>query len=365
MLVLNQEVWEVGMAAVPEQARVLVVSASPYMRYVISGELSSAPDIFVVGTARTSDEVTHKRALLRPDLAVVDLESLGDSLDLQQTLARMELPVLALCSQTNDGAEMAFAALEAGATDVIAWPSGNMGVASYAPDLLRKVRGLARIKCKYPPSKLHASAWSWPSLAPRFQAPSRRFLSGDRLVVVSASTGGLDPLVQLLTALPADLGASFLVLFSLPEPYLSWFLRRLGPSSAFHLRQARAGLPLNNGVAYFAPQDYHLIVAPDDRLALDRGPRRDGVRPSADMTMSSLATQYGPAVIGVILSGVGRDGVQGALDIRAAGGSVVVQKVATCQVDETPAAVIEAGAATIVLPPEQIAGEIVRWAQAG
>jgi two-component system chemotaxis response regulator CheB len=142
-------------------------------------------------------------------------------------------------------------------------------------------------------------------------------------------------------------------------------LHRLWPSSAFHLCQARDGLPLNSGVAYFAPHDYHLVVTSADCLTLDRGPRRNGVRPSADVTMSSLAPQYGPAVIGVILSGIGRDGVQGALDVRAAGGAIIVQEAATCQADEMPAAIIEAGAATVVLPPEQIAGEIVRRAQVG
>ena len=104
--------------------------------------------------------------------------------------------------------------------------------------------------------------------------------------------------------------------------------------------QARDGSSLKHGIAYFAINDYHLIVASRGSLALDRGPRCNQVRPSADVTLSSLAIQYGPAMIGVILSGIGRDGVQGALDVRATGGLVIVQDAVTCLADEAPAAVI-------------------------
>jgi two-component system chemotaxis response regulator CheB len=345
------------MVAGPEQARILIVSASPYTRYVISGELSSASDLFVVGTARTPDEIAYKGALLQPDLAVVDLESSRDLSDLRHALMEMGLSVLAMCPHTDDGAELAFAALEAGVTDVIARPSSHLGIISFAPDLLRKVRGLARARPR-------PVAWRWPSSTPRSKASPRRFLPGDRLVAISAAAGGLCPLIQLLVALPADLKASLLVLPSLPARYLYPFLRRVSPSTAFYLRQARDGLSLNSGVAYFAPHGYHLTVGTRGYLVLDRGPRRDEVCPSADLTMSSLATQYGPAVIGVILSGIGRDGIQGALDVYAAGGSVIVQETTTCLADETPAAVIESGAATLVLPPEQIAAEIARQALA-
>lgn len=341
------------MVAEPEQARILVVSASPYTRYVISGELSSEPDLFVVGTARTPEEITYKQALLRPELAVVDLESPRDLANLQLTTTEIELPALAVCSNTGDGPELAFTALETGAADVIARSVNSLGVVNFAPDLLRKVRGLARILPR-------PVAWHWPSLAPRSKMPLRHFLPGDHVVAISASMGGLGPLVQILTTLPARLKASLLVLSSLPDCYLPWLLRHVDPATSFHLRPAQDGLPLHSGAAYFPHSDHHLIVGARGYLILDQGPRRNGVRPSADVTLSSLAIRYGPAVIGVILSGIGRDGVRGTLDVCAASGSVIVQETTSCLADETPAAVIEAGAAAEVLPPAQIAEGIVR-----
>jgi two-component system chemotaxis response regulator CheB len=351
------------MGVVPDQARVLVVSASPYMRYVISGELSSAPDLFVVGTARTPDEIGFKEALLRPDMVIVDLESTRDLLDLQPILIESGLPMLALCSHNHAGAVLAFAALEAGVADVVARPNGNLGIVNFMPALLRKLRGLARISCKCSLDRSPNKDWPWPNAVPRTKASPEPFSKEDSVVVVSASTGGLGPLIQLLTALPTDLSASFLVLSDLPESFLQFFLRRVSPSTAFHVRQARDNLSLKRGMAFFAVYDYHLMVASRGYLVLDRGPRCNGLRPSADVTMSSLAIQYGPAVIGVILSGIGSDGLHGARDVRATGGFVIVQDTATCFADETPASVIEAGAATLVLPPEQIADEIVRCAE--
>jgi chemotaxis response regulator CheB len=115
------------------------------MRYVISGELSSAPDLFVVGTALTPDEIAEKQTLLRPDVLVVDLESRRDLLDLRRTLAEAKSPVLALCSQALGGDDLAFAALEAGAADVVARTADGGGDVVFVSDLSRKVRGLARV----------------------------------------------------------------------------------------------------------------------------------------------------------------------------------------------------------------------------
>jgi chemotaxis response regulator CheB len=145
MLVLARNVLEVGMGASPTQARVLVVSPSAYMRYVISGELSSTPDLFVVGTALTCEEIAEKQALLRPDVVVVDVDSRRDLSNLRRTLAQTQSPVLALCAQSQGG-ELAFAALEAGAADVVARSETDRGKVLFVPDLSRKVRGLARAR---------------------------------------------------------------------------------------------------------------------------------------------------------------------------------------------------------------------------
>lgn len=340
----------------PEQVRILIVSASAYVRYVVSGELSPEPDLFVVGTARTPEELAHKRAMLRPDLVVADIETPQDLLELKRTSTMTGLPVLALCAHNQEGAKLAFAALEAGVVDVLAHSKGSAGAFRYFPDLVYKVRGLARVKPR-------PTTWEWPPLTSPHQACPRPLSPGDRLVVVSGSTGGVGPLVRFLVGLPLDMQAAVLVLLSLPLPFLDWLLRRVDPATAFRLRGVHDGVGLNNGVAHFAVFGYQTTVGPNDRLALERTPSLNGSHASADVTLSSMASRYGPAVVAVILSGIGQDGVRGALDVRAAGGIVIVQEETTCLAPETPRAVVQAGAATLTLPPEQIVTEIVRCAR--
>jgi len=284
---------------------------------------------------------------------VIDLESQGDLADLHQTLLRTELPILALCARTHDGAELAFAALEAGAIDVVARAESGFGMMDYRADLLRKVRGLAHLA---PGS----GGRPWNGLEQRQKCVPRRFFPNDRLVVVSASTGGLGPLAQILSALPGDLSAAVLVLSPLPSFYLHACIQRINPFTALNVREVRDGLPIKSGVVYFAPYDYQLSVGSGGRMTLERDLRHKEDRLSVDATLNALAMRYGPAVIAVFLSGIGQDGVLGAQDVRAAGGTVVVQEVSTCLAGETPAAVIQRGAATTVLPPERIADDIAQ-----
>lgn len=341
--------------AVPKQLRVLVVSASPYTRYVVSGALSSASDVFVVGSARSVDEIAQKQAMLRPDVAVVDVESQRDVADLRQTLSSSAFPVLVLSSHSQEGADLAFAAVEAGAVDVVARSNGGVGEVFFAPDLLSKVRGLAQVRPR-------AGRFQWVDYKPRHQAVPAPLSDQDRIVVVSGTTGSLGPLVQLLAGLPLDLNATLLVLSPLPACYVRSFVRRAGPLAGFVLRQAREGLALDRGVAFVAPYDYPLLVQSDVVLQTGRGPFGATSPAAVDATLTALAAQSGHEVLAVILSGLGRDGVQGAINLRDAGGSIVVQDTGTCLADETPQAVIDAGAATWVLGVDCILSEITRWA---
>jgi two-component system chemotaxis response regulator CheB len=340
------------MVAGPEQVRILVVSASPYTRYVVSGELNGQPDFFVVGTARSPEEIDGRRAMLRPDLAVVELSSRNDLSDLQPILMRHTLPVVGLCARDRDGADLALAALEAGVIDVVARSNGVLDSADFGADLLHKVRGTVR-------SRSNTHPFQWSQLHTRNKTSRRRFLPGDYLVIVSASVGGLGPLVQLLSGLPADLRASVLAYVPLPASYLGRFMRRIGPGTSFFLRQARDASPIERGVAYLAAQRQRICIEPRGFLRLEWEAYRGSEPPIVDTTLASFATGYGPAVLAVILSGTGRDGVQGALDVRGAGGWVMVQDVDNCIAAETPQAVIEAGAANAVVAPDQMTDEIL------
>lgn len=136
------------MADASEQVRVLVVSPSAYVRYVISGELSSEPGLFVVGTAQTPDEIAAKQALLRPDVAVVDLESPRDFPNLRRALEGAKPPVLVLCSLSQGSAELADSALAEGAADVVVRSEGANGNVVFVPDLSHTVRGMVRLSAR-------------------------------------------------------------------------------------------------------------------------------------------------------------------------------------------------------------------------
>lgn len=343
------------MDAVPKQLRVLIVSASPYTRYVVSGELSSARDVFVVGSARSVGEIAQKQTMLRPDAAVVDLESYRDVVELRQALSRITLPVLVLSSHSHEGAGLAFAAVEAGAVDFVARSNGGLGEVYFAPDLLSKVRGLAQVQ----PSGYR---FRWADLRRQPHAAPTPFLDQDRIIVVSGSTGSLGPLVQLLAGLSPILNATVLVLSPLPACYVRSFVALVNPLSAFTLTQARDGLQLNRGAAFVAPCDYPLLVQPGGILKTGGGIFGVGSAAAADATLSATAAQFGPAGLAVILSGLGSDGVQGAVDLHAAGGTIIVQDADTCVADETPKTVLASGVVTNVLHVDCMPGEIARWA---
>jgi two-component system chemotaxis response regulator CheB len=354
MLESGSVTQEEGMDAVPRQLRVLIVSASPYTRYVVSGELSSARDVFVVGSARSVGEIAQKQAMLRPDAAVVDLESYRDVVELRHTLSRAPLPVLVLSSHSHEGAGLAFAAIEAGAVDFVARSNGGVGEVYFAPNLLSKVRGLAQVR----PSADH---FRWANLEPQPQAAPTPFLDQDRVIVVSGSTGSLGPLIQLLAGLPPSLNASLLVLSPLPACYVRSFVTLVNPLSGFTLAQARDGLPLNRGVAFVAPSGHPLLVQEKGILKNEWGTFGTDPASAVDVTLTAAATKFGPAGIAVILSGLGSDGVQGVIDLHAAGGSVIVQEVDTCLADETPRAVVASGVVTNVLQVDCMPAAITRW----
>jgi two-component system chemotaxis response regulator CheB len=323
------------------------------MRYVISGELNPEPDLFVVGTARTPEELAHKRTMLRPSLVVMDLESQSDLLELTRISVTSKLPSLALCAPTQGGAQLAFAALEAGISDFVARSNGDVGRVRFAPDLRHKVRGLVGVKpC--------VQDLQFSRLEPRKKTTPRPLAPEHSLIVITCSTGGLVPLTQLLTALPGHLPASILILASMPEKILDWYSSQIDPTTAYVLQKANDGTLLQTGVACFVPCECRVTIGPDDRLELERGALHGDSYLAADTVLASAAKRYGPGVLGVVFSGIGQDGVKGALDVRAAGGTVIVQELATCVAAETPSAVIEAGGATIILPAEQLVNEITR-----
>ncbi|HZR97056.1 MAG TPA: CheB methylesterase domain-containing protein [Chloroflexota bacterium] len=181
----------------------------------------------------------------------------------------------------------------------------------------------------------------------------------DRLLVIGSSTGGPRALAELTAGLPGDLPAAALIVQHLPAGFTRSLAERLDQGSALAIGEAREHDLLATGRALVAPGDFHLKLA-GCRVALDQGPRRHGVRPSVDTTLEHAAETFGPAVLAVILTGMGEDGTAGARAVKAAGGVVLAEDESTCVVFGMPRSVITAGLADEVVPLDQMAAAIRR-----
>jgi two-component system chemotaxis response regulator CheB len=184
------------------------------------------------------------------------------------------------------------------------------------------------------------------------------------LVVIACSTGGPRALGELVPALPSPLGAGVLIVQHMPRGFTAALAGRLDAVSALTVREADGGELPAPGAALLAPGGAHLRVGADRRTALSDEAPVGGLRPRADLTIADVAALYGPRVLLVVLTGMGRDGLEGARAVRAAGGRVLCESEATCTIYGMPRAVVDAGLADPVLPLDELAGAIAREAGA-
>jgi len=179
-------------------------------------------------------------------------------------------------------------------------------------------------------------------------------------VVIGASTGGPSALNQILPALPADLSAGVLIVQHMPPGFTKSLAARLAETSAIAVKEAESGDKLTDGVAFVAPGGYHMLLTADGEVALSTDPPRNGVRPSVDATMESAARVYGDRLVGVVLTGMGRDGAAGMAAIKAAGGRTIAEHESSCVIYGMPKAVVDQGLADLVVPLQEVAGAIVQ-----
>ena len=343
-----------------KRIRVLVVDDSSFMTSAISRILKADPDIDIVGIAHDGAEAVEKVEKLRP--TVVTLDVLMPRVDgltaLGQIMSVCPTPVVMISGLTTEGAQATVRALELGAVDFfpkashISPLSGAYGTTS----LVGKVRIAARARI------LKARTPAPPPRAGYFKrAGSKRLAVGmNRVVVIASSTGGPRALMQIVPAIPADIPASILVAQHMPPMFTRSLAERLDHLSQLEVKEAEEGDAIAPGRLLLAPGDYHMTVDTRAKIGLNQQPSVWGIRPAADVTMESVAARYGPASLGVVLTGMGVDGTRGAALIKAAGGKVYTEHQSTCAVYGMPMSVIAAGYADKVLPVHRIAPEIVR-----
>jgi two-component system, chemotaxis family, protein-glutamate methylesterase/glutaminase len=350
----------------PRRVRVLIVDDSVVVRRIVADALGSDPAIEVVGVAADGKIALAKVEQVNPDVIVLDLEMPVQ--DGFQTLATLRvshpnLPVIIFSSSTRRGAAATFDALAMGAKDYVTKPERANGT----PESLRHIRDelIPRIKQFTAPLPLPL-----PSLAPHDakQVPARHVAPAGRvadlqIVVIGVSTGGPAALSTLFAALPADLAAPIVVVQHMPPVFTTQLAERISARSALEVREAKAGDVLRPGLALIAPGDYHVSLERDAsgvHVETHQGPPENSCRPSADVLFRSAAASFGPAVLGVVMTGMGQDGCRGAQDIRVSGGQIVAQDEASSVVWGMPGYVVRAGLADAVVPLEGLATEIVR-----
>lgn len=355
--------------------RVLVVDDSAFMRKMVSEILARDPSLCVVGQARNGADALAKMEMLSPDVITLDVEMpvLDGFGALMEIMHRRPTPVIMLSSLTQAGADATLRCLELGAVDFVGKPSGaiSLDIEKIAGEIIAKVKAAAGARVL---SHLTSSP-PFPVMEGRKEeAEARRFSGSPNLtgkggepqrarmdvLFIGASTGGPRALQTLIPALPADLGVPIVIVQHMPSGFTASLARRLEQTSPFTVREAVAGDRLQPGRILVAPGGHHLQFDSGGTAQLTEEPAVHGVRPAVDVTLASLAHWYGPHMIAVLLTGMGKDGARGLKMVSDRGGQTLAEDEATCVVYGMPKAAVELGGVKHLLPLPEIASAIAR-----
>jgi two-component system, chemotaxis family, protein-glutamate methylesterase/glutaminase len=339
--------------------RVLVVEDSLTVRRQLCDVLSADPDLEVVGEADDGKRAIELCAALRPDVITLDmmLPVMSGLSATEYIMAHSPTPILIVSSSLNRGEVFkTYDALAAGAVDVMEKPVGNEPPGVWETGFIAAVKLVSRIRViTHPRAKLSGlSRIEATRTRPVYPATTLR----PEIIAIGASTGGPGAIVEVLREIPATLPTPILVVLHINEPFGSSFAEWLDAQTEHRVSFARDGQPFAAGVT-MAPPDRHLIVS-GGRLRLNRDPERHSCRPSVDILFESIASQMGSSAVGCLLTGMGRDGASGLLQIRSRGGITIAQDEASCVVYGMPREAVLLDAATHVLPLREIGSALTK-----
>jgi len=361
--------------------KVLVVDDSALMRRLISRALESHRDIQVIGTAVDGMDALAKINALKPDVVTLDVEMpVLDGLSaLRRIMRECPLPVIMFSTLTALGTRATIEALAAGALDFVTKPSSPALLAPMVEELAGKIKVAAAVPRSRFARRLPAAAWQERTVVPARRpeaapvragavaapAAGRRPAGRTGIVVIGCSTGGPAALQQVVPALPRDFPAPVVVVQHIPVGFSRPLAEHLDRKSHLEVRHAEDGDAVAAGRVLVAPAGFDLTFR--DRagrvtVALDKGSAPvppGGFRPSVDVVMTSAAHVFGEGAVGVLMTGMGRDGAQGMKEIKKYNGRTIAEAEITCVVYGMPRAAVEAGAADRVVPLPQIAREIM------
>jgi two-component system, chemotaxis family, protein-glutamate methylesterase/glutaminase len=328
------------MTGLNKPVRVLVVDDSAVMRQLLAGLLADDPEIEVVGTAADPHIARERIKALNPDVVTLDVEMphMDGLTFLRKIMTLRPMPVVMISTLTQQGAETTLEALEIGAVDFIAKPTGDVvhGLEELAVELRNKVKTAAAVR-------LGARRAVAVSEAP---VPRRSRGTAGKIVFVGASTGGVEALKALLMGMPADCPPT-LITQHMPPRFTTGFAERLDRQCPMRVSEAVHDETIEAGHVYIAPGSHHLEIARVGSrhvCRLSDGPTVSGHRPSVDVLFRSAARVCGNNAVAAILTGMGKDGAEGMLDLRRAGGTTLGQDESSSLIYGMPRAAFERGA---------------------
>ena len=346
----------------PATIGVLVVDDSPTVRAVLRRVIAGVSDLRVIGEAGDGEEAVEQTVGLAPDVILMDIEMpvMDGFRATEMIMAVRPTPILVVTSRASrDQVRTSFEALRRGAVEVLPKPEDPGGWELLARTLPLAIRAAAQARAgraatPVSPGARPNGAAVASDLAPRISARVR-------YVAIGASTGGPWAVHALLAALPHSPPASVLVVQHIAAGFEEGFAEWLASDLRRDVKVARDGEPATPGTIRIAPPGAHLLLDRDGALKLDASrPTRSVHRPSADELFLSCAASHAPVTAGVLLTGMGSDGAEGLAELRRAGGLTIVQDEPSSVVFGMPRAALEAGAATIALPPAEIGALLAR-----
>jgi two-component system chemotaxis response regulator CheB len=348
-----------------DKIKVLVVDDSSLVRKIVTDILESDPEITVVGTANNGKTAIFRARELDPDVITMDIEMpIMDGLSaLKYIVETNPKPVIMMSVLTQHGADATFKALDLGAVDFIPKPSSvvNLSVEEIGEQLIQKVRSVATSGVKIKAESPEKVEEKEEKPEPVMEALDEQSTSS-RLIGIGTSTGGPSALLKVFQGFPANFPSSLVVVQHMPEGFTRAFSERLNGSSHLTVKEGEDGDKIKPGYAYIAPGNFQMEIVKKKKesyLKIYKGDKVSGHQPSIDVLFSSIAEHFGPESIGVIMTGMGRDGATGLKNIRNAGGFTLAQDETTSVVYGMNRVAVEEGGVREIVPLGEITKKIV------
>jgi two-component system chemotaxis response regulator CheB len=345
--------------------RVMVVDDSPLVRRIASDILTADREITLAATAANAEFALAKLEKERPDVITLDIEmpGMGGLEAIRRIMATRPTPIIVLSAHAQRGAELTLQALDLGAVDFVEKPSASLsgGISAISIELVEKVKNAARIIFRDLPAAARVPAHETPASLPPAACPADGDGSGYDLVAIGTSTGGPVALKTVLTMLPRELPVGIVVVQHMPPVFTKAFADRLNSCCQVSVKEAENGDLIMAGQVLLAPGNWHMTVSRfggEPRVLLNQNESVNGHRPSVDVLMHSVAREYGNRALGVIMTGMGKDGADGLRALHQKGGRVIAQDKESSVIYGMNKEVVQNGDAHEVVSVNDIAARI-------